>query len=45
MEYVRYLVDLHYLEVEAIQIVQSLRDPPNHGIGLQPAGRGRGRGH
>ncbi|EFR01908.1 hypothetical protein MGYG_04908 [Nannizzia gypsea CBS 118893] len=36
MEYVRHLVHLEYLEPEAIQIVQSKRDPPSHGIGLLP---------
>ncbi|QKX58274.1 uncharacterized protein TRUGW13939_05396 [Talaromyces rugulosus] len=36
MEYVRRLVDLGYIDASAIQIVQSKRDPPTHGIGLQP---------
>ncbi|PGH26515.1 hypothetical protein AJ80_01829 [Polytolypa hystricis UAMH7299] len=44
MEYVRRLVDLGYIDASAIAIVQSKRDPPNHGIGLQPAGRGKGAG-
>ncbi|KAI9835729.1 MAG: hypothetical protein M1819_001907 [Sarea resinae] len=43
MAYVRRLVSLHYLEPEALQIVQSHRDPPSHGIGLQPVGVGLGR--
>ena len=44
MEYVRELVGVGYIGPEAIQAVNSRRDPPNHGIGLQPAGRGRGLG-
>ncbi|KAJ6134499.1 hypothetical protein N7523_000821 [Penicillium sp. IBT 18751x] len=36
MEYVRNLVGKHLIEPEAIQIVQSQRDPPTHAIGLQP---------
>jgi hypothetical protein len=44
MEYVRELVRVGYIGPEAMQAVNSRRDPPNHGIGLQPAGRGRGRG-
>lgn len=39
MEFVRYLVGKGLIGAEAIQIVQSKRDPPTHGIGLQPAGR------
>ncbi|EZF31562.1 hypothetical protein TMEN_2707 [Trichophyton mentagrophytes] len=42
MEYTRHLVHLGYLEEEAIQLVQSKRDPATHGIGLQPLGRGSG---
>lgn len=41
MEYVRHLVHLQYLDAGAIQIVQSKRDPPTHGVGLQPLGRGQ----
>ncbi|MCJ1255127.1 hypothetical protein MMC24_002943 [Lignoscripta atroalba] len=37
-EYVRRLVELGYISAGAIDIVQSLRDPPNHGIGLRRAG-------
>jgi hypothetical protein len=37
MEYIRHLVSKRLIEPEAIQIVQSRRDPPTHGIGLQPA--------
>jgi hypothetical protein len=44
MEYVRRLVDLRYIGADAIEVVQSKRDPPTHGIGLQSIGRGRGRG-
>ena len=40
MEYVRELVRVGYIGPEAIEAVNSRRDPPNHGIGLQPAGRG-----
>ncbi|KAJ5675045.1 uncharacterized protein N7477_004979 [Penicillium maclennaniae] len=36
MEFVRHLVGKHLIEPEAIQIVQSQRDPSSHGIGLQP---------
>ncbi|KAJ5562879.1 hypothetical protein N7535_002675 [Penicillium sp. DV-2018c] len=36
MEFIRYLVAQGLIAAEAIQIVQSQRDPPNHGIGLQP---------
>lgn len=44
MEYVHRLVHLQYLDAGAIQIVQSKRDPPTHGVGLQPLGRGEGLG-
>jgi hypothetical protein len=36
MEYVRHLVAKGYIGAQAIQIVQSHRDPPNFGIGLRP---------
>ncbi|KAI2793095.1 hypothetical protein POX_b03143 [Penicillium oxalicum] len=39
MEYVRYLVAKDLIGAEAIEIVQSKRDPPAHGIGLQLAGQ------
>jgi hypothetical protein len=39
MEYVRHLVAKGLIGAEAIQVVQSKRDPPSHGIGLQPAGQ------
>ncbi|GKZ36443.1 hypothetical protein AbraIFM66950_007515 [Aspergillus brasiliensis] len=39
MEFVRHLVAQGLLEGDAAQIVQSKRDPPAHGIGLQPVGR------
>lgn len=42
MDFVRRLVQVNYLNEAAIEIVQAQRDPPNHGVGLQPAGRGRG---
>ncbi|QSS66056.1 hypothetical protein I7I51_06907 [Histoplasma capsulatum] len=44
MDYVHRLVHHQYLNENAIQIVQSARDPPNHGVGLNPVGGGRGRG-
>lgn len=37
MEFIRHLVGKGYLGSEAIQIVQSKRDPPSHGVGIQPA--------
>ena len=42
MDYVRRLVQLGYIDASAIQIVQSSRDPPTHGIGMQPVRRGLG---
>jgi hypothetical protein len=42
MEYVRRLVDLRYIGADAIEVVQSKRDPPTHGIGLQLIGRVEG---
>ena len=39
MEYVRHLVAKGLIGEDAIQIVQSKRDPPTHGIGLQAAVR------
>lgn len=36
MEYVRSLVAKGYIGAEAIEIVQSHRDPPTFGIGLRP---------
>ncbi|OQD73975.1 hypothetical protein PENDEC_c013G04801 [Penicillium decumbens] len=38
MEFVRQLVSQRLIESEAIQIVQSRRDPPSHGIGLRSIG-------
>lgn len=38
MEYIRKLVAKGYIGEEAIQIVQSKRDPPTHGVGLRPVG-------
>lgn len=35
MDYVRYLVAKGNIGAEAIEIVQSKRDPPTHGIGLR----------
>ena len=40
MEYVRELVRTSYIGSEAIAAVNSQRDPPTHGIGLQPVKRG-----
>ncbi|PLB37149.1 uncharacterized protein BDW47DRAFT_107469 [Aspergillus candidus] len=39
MEYIRHLVRKGLVDASAVEIVQSKRDPPGHGIGLQPAGR------
>ncbi|CAG8947294.1 unnamed protein product [Penicillium salamii] len=39
MEFIRHLVAENLIEAEAVQIVQSRRDMPNHGIGLRPVGR------
>ncbi|KNG80395.1 hypothetical protein ANOM_011126 [Aspergillus nomiae NRRL 13137] len=36
MEYVRLLVDKGYIDAEAIDVANSNRDPPTHGIGLRP---------
>ncbi|GIK07578.1 hypothetical protein Aspvir_003244 [Aspergillus viridinutans] len=36
MEYVRHLVAKGYIGTQAVEIVQSKRDPPTHGIGLRP---------
>lgn len=38
MEYIHHLVAKGYIEAQAIQIVQSKRDPPTFGIGLRPIG-------
>ncbi|CAK45500.1 uncharacterized protein BO96DRAFT_229283 [Aspergillus niger CBS 101883] len=39
LEFVRHLVVRGLLEEKAVQIVQSKRDSPAHGIGLQPSER------
>jgi hypothetical protein len=39
MEYVRHLVAKGLIDEEAIEIVQSKRDPPTHGIGLRSVTR------
>ncbi|PLN82765.1 hypothetical protein BDW42DRAFT_166106 [Aspergillus taichungensis] len=39
VEYVRHLASKGIIDASAVEIVQSRRDPPGHGIGLQPAGR------
>ncbi|KAL9114743.1 MAG: hypothetical protein Q9227_001422 [Pyrenula ochraceoflavens] len=36
MDYVRHLVAMEYVSDDAINIVQSKRDPPSHGITLSP---------
>lgn len=36
MDYIRHLVAKDYIGADAIQVVQSNRDPPTHGIGLRP---------
>jgi hypothetical protein len=35
MEYIRHLVGKRLIGSDAIRIVQSKRDPPYHGVGLQ----------
>lgn len=37
MEFIGHLVGKGYLDSEATRIVQSKRDAPSHGVGLQPA--------
>lgn len=44
MDYVRELVRENYIGSEAIEAVNSQRDPPNHGIGLQPVNKGHEKG-
>ncbi|KAK2791103.1 hypothetical protein FQN52_005059 [Onygenales sp. PD_12] len=44
MDFVAHLVHLQYIDASAIQIVQSNRDTPTHGIGLRPIGNGTGLG-
>jgi len=39
MDFVRRLVQINYIGEAAVNIVQSKRDPPNHGVRLQPAGQ------
>ena len=38
-DYVRRLVELGFIEQNALDIIEHQRDLPTHGIGLQPAGR------
>ncbi|KAJ5232652.1 hypothetical protein N7468_005608 [Penicillium chermesinum] len=40
MEYIRHLVSKRLIDSDAIRIVQSKRDPPSHGVGLQSMLRG-----
>ncbi|KAJ5664661.1 hypothetical protein N7462_011474 [Penicillium macrosclerotiorum] len=42
MDYIRHLVGRRLIGSEAIQIVQSKRDPPTHGLGFQPTLRRSG---
>ncbi|EFE43416.1 hypothetical protein TRV_01801 [Trichophyton verrucosum HKI 0517] len=42
VEFVDKLIEKNYIHAQAREIVQAHRDPPSHGVGLQPAGRGRG---
>jgi hypothetical protein len=42
MDFVKRLVQAGCIGEDAVDIVQSKRDPPSHGIGLQGAGRGGG---
>lgn len=37
LEYIRHLVSKRLIGSEAIQVAQSKRDSPSHGVGLQPA--------
>ncbi|KAJ0415297.1 hypothetical protein BJY00DRAFT_317938 [Aspergillus carlsbadensis] len=39
MDYIRHLVAKGYIDAQAIEIVQSKRDPPEFGIALRPAGQ------
>ncbi|KAJ5585838.1 hypothetical protein N7450_005625 [Penicillium hetheringtonii] len=39
MEYIRHLVGKRLIGSEAIHIVQSKRDPPSHGVGIQASTR------
>ncbi|KAL4960401.1 uncharacterized protein BDV14DRAFT_145804 [Aspergillus stella-maris] len=39
-DYIRFLVSKGYIGEEAIDIIQSKRDPSSHGIGLQPTPSG-----
>jgi hypothetical protein len=41
MDFVRRLVQMGYIGEGAIDVVQSKRDPPSHGIGLQPVGQAK----
>lgn len=45
MDYVRRLVELGYIDAEAVSIVQGERDPPGHGITLQPVGHRNAKPH
>jgi hypothetical protein len=40
MEYIQELIRVNFIGSEATEAVNSQRDPPNHGIGLQPGKRG-----
>jgi hypothetical protein len=42
MDFVKRLVQAGYIGQDAVDIVQSKRDPPSHGTGLRGAGRGGG---
>ncbi len=39
MDFVRRLVELNYVTSDAVQVVQSYRGAPHHGIALQPVNR------
>ncbi|ORY04130.1 hypothetical protein BCR34DRAFT_572953 [Clohesyomyces aquaticus] len=41
IEFVRKLVEVGYLDSEAVELVQSKRDPPSFGIGLRPVPGGQ----
>ncbi|OAL66413.1 hypothetical protein A7C99_1799 [Trichophyton rubrum] len=42
VEFVDKLIEKNYIDAQAREIVQAHRDPPSHGVGLQPVGQGRG---
>ncbi|KAF2176979.1 hypothetical protein K469DRAFT_733103 [Zopfia rhizophila CBS 207.26] len=43
MDFVRRLVEINYVDSSAADIVQSKRDPPTHGVGMERNGCGKSR--